>query len=260
MTARTNRGDIAFSGCMSVATGAVAAVLAPILFLPVAATIWAPRPVALAAGMAGVFVTVAGLMLWRSLRSSVEVGEAGLLFRRRFRQRFVPYSSVTAFSERPSTQGTILATLELGDGGAVEFRIDRLAEQDRWRLLDRLREELATRREGGAGEEGLEALDRGKLGVAAWRKGLRKLVSGGEYRRAPLSPAEIRGALADPEASSERRIGAALALLEAGDPGAAARIREAAEGCADGRLRAMLESIAEGEVDEAAIEEATRPG
>lgn len=57
------------------------------------------------------------------------------------------------------------------------------------------------------------------------------------------------------DASTEDRIGAALALT-ANHPAGADHVRVAAQACADPKMRIVLESVADGAEDDAAIAEA----
>jgi hypothetical protein len=100
-------------------------------------------------------------------------------------------------------------------------------------------------------------LERRGRTIDAWRRDLRALTSEGrDYRRASLSAGDLAAVLEDVEAPTEQRIGAALALAEAGDTGARPRIRIAADASANEALRVALASLAEGEGDEQALEEA----
>lgn len=113
-------------------------------------------------------------------------------------------------------------------------------------LLRRARERATV-----APERPLEALDRRGRSLDAWRDALRGLLVGASYRQGAVTADDLVATLADPHASAERRLAAAMCLTDAGAPDASARVRVAAEACASEDLRAALERAAEGAVDEA---------
>jgi len=92
-------------------------------------------------------------------------------------------------------------------------------------------------RYGGGGE-----------GLAAWRGQLTRIMNEGGYRTAASSVDEASEVLTSVQATADQRLGAALALRGAGEPGE--RIRVAAEGVADPALREALEAVAADETDE----------
>src|SRR5262249_10580900 len=80
-----------------------------------------------------------------------------------------------------------------------------------------------------------------------WRSALGALARRGvDYRAAGLSPDDLSALLASPDATPERRLGAALALAASKHPAAPERIRIAAAQCASERLRVALESVTAG--------------
>jgi len=97
----------------------------------------------------------------------------------------------------------------------------------------------------------LEALDRRGRSLDAWREALRGLMVSAAYRQGAVTADDLVATLADPHASAERRLAAAMCLTDAGAPDATTRVRVAAEACASEDLRAALERAAEGAVDEA---------
>ena len=73
-----------------------------------------------------------------------------------------------------------------------------------------------------------------------------------------LTREELSRALDDPDATPERRVGAALALVGTGDPEAHERVRIAAGACASDALREALQCIARDEIEEEVIAKGTR--
>jgi len=98
------------------------------------------------------------------------------------------------------------------------------------------------------------AFERAGRDVGAWRAQLRTALDGG-YRAAGASVDDAAAVLASSAASSEQRIGAALALRIAGEP--PDRVRVAAEGAIDPRMRVALEAIAD-DADDVRVERALK--
>jgi hypothetical protein len=104
----------------------------------------------------------------------------------------------------------------------------------------------------------LVVLDRGNRSVAAWNEELRRLaVVGAGYRDQAFGVEDFKRVLADPAASVERRVGAALAMRSV-DAAAPERIRAVAASSANESLRVALEAAADAEVDEEVIDKALR--
>lgn len=104
-------------------------------------------------------------------------------------------------------------------------------------------------------------LDRNGRSIRAWREQLARLAHDGEvatYRTGGLRARELAVVLLEPSAPAERRLGAALAMVDARIRDAAREIHAAAKDCRDARLRRALETLADGEVDEDAIDRASR--
>jgi hypothetical protein len=93
-------------------------------------------------------------------------------------------------------------------------------------------------------------LDAGDQPLGAWRIAVGKALRGeGRYRSAPVTTEDLRAVLDDAAAPTRLRVGAAIALRDAGDPDAQARAGRAAEACADEGTRAALEAAAEDDLD-----------
>lgn len=98
------------------------------------------------------------------------------------------------------------------------------------------------------------AFERGGRALPEWRAGLRTAVDP-SYRAAAASIEDAAAVLDSPSATTEQRIGAALALRVAGEP--LDRVRIAAEGTVDPKVRVVLDAISEG-ADDARLEETLR--
>ena len=106
------------------------------------------------------------------------------------------------------------------------------------------------------------SLARGSRSIAEWRAWLRTAATAsGGFRDATLPVESLEALLADPGASTEERIGAAIALRESGVLGPANvqnRIRVAAEATANPHVRVALLAAAEDEIDETVLDKALR--
>jgi hypothetical protein len=101
----------------------------------------------------------------------------------------------------------------------------------------------------------LATLDRNGRPVEEWRAALVDLTDARDgYRHTDLTRAEVQGALDDPNASPERRIGAAYALAAMDPDGGVTRVRVVAETVANEPVRVALERAAEGTLDEASLD------
>ncbi|WP_437912489.1 hypothetical protein WME73_35995 [Sorangium sp. So ce302] len=189
-------------------------------------------------------------LLRRAARSTqVVVGTDGVRVERPFSTVWMPYAELAAVR----TLGDRLLLLSRRGTSVVLRTRDSLTEALAQRIRD-AHEGVV----GGAAPRGAEALERRGREPAVWREDLRKMLAGGDYRAAGLTPEDALHALDDASAPRDRRVGAALLLRVAGYPDAQELIRVAAEGTADDALRAALEHAAEEEVDDAALARALR--
>ena len=198
-------------------------------------------------------VTLAYALLRR--REAV-VGTDGVRYRRLFRARFIPYTSVArAVSYAAGVE------LQRRNGSVVRLRTfaagDFDSEPRRAVLLDRIQQAMTA---GGAvARVSLERLDRANRPFPAWRAELGKLLSGtAGYRSIPLSAADLATVIEDPAAPAARRIAAVVALGAAQPEEARRRVRIVIPACADEALARALERAAEGEIDEAVVEREER--
>ncbi|MCA9622266.1 MAG: hypothetical protein KC731_24750 [Myxococcales bacterium] len=186
----------------------------------------------------------------------IEVGADGIEVTRRRARRFLRYEEIAG----AEVSGRRLV-LSLHQGEPVIVAIPRGNEAQTAGLLRRIELALAAHAEAPEAPARLALLDRRARPLAAWREELERAVHDDVgYRRQPLSQDDLEAILASPQTSSERRIGAALALRALDGDAASPRIRVAAEICAEDPTRHALLRIAdeaqdEGE-DEAALEEA----
>jgi hypothetical protein len=255
----TGAVDVVFFSCFSVL---VAPFVAGVASLPIAALVngllHQRGPATFALTYLALFVLSTALLMWRTVFTYVEVGADGIVVRRRFRREFIPFERLVGMKTRWGINGSELAELALSDDTARSFRIDTLPALRRKALLARITEELQAYRQARRDEAALATLDRGERSVKDWREALSKARSRSEdYRQEPLLMSEVLHTLHNDAAPIDRRIGAAMTLVDAKTPEAGARIRIAAETSADPKLRVALTSIVSDDADEDAIEEAT---
>ncbi|WP_437903837.1 hypothetical protein WME95_35860 [Sorangium sp. So ce327] len=236
------------------AAGCIGLPLFMILWLIVIAAIALPLPASRSAGPVVAWFALALGSTWllrrAARRTQVVVGTDGVRIDRPFSSVWVPYAELDSVGRR----GDRLVLSRRGGGIPVVLRTGEA-------LTEALAQRIRDAHEGaaaGAAPRGAEALERGGRDLAAWREDLRKLLAGGDYRAAGLTPEDALLALDDVSAPRDRRVGAALLLRVAGYPEAQERIRVAAGATADDALRAALERAAEDEVDEAALARALR--
>ncbi len=183
-------------------------------------------------------------------RLNVTLGRDGMAIGGRLGTRFIPWSEVTRVAPG---DGSVVVRLQGGRAVSVWCNPD-----DRWvqeAVVDNANSALATHRAAQQRALDIALLDRNGRSVEAWRSALRALAeTAGDYRSASVDRDRLEAVLADPSATSERRIAAALAL--ASHEEGRARVRIAADVSAAPAEREALGRIAAGDDDLAAVEAA----
>ncbi|HJL01819.1 MAG TPA: hypothetical protein RMH85_11580 [Polyangiaceae bacterium LLY-WYZ-15_(1-7)] len=195
-----------------------------------------------------------GIAVWMRILfaiqpSDVEVGADGLAWREKRQDRFVSFRDLRAIT----TEGATLL-LHTDDGieripfGPVDPALREAVRARVARALARLRPEEAAR---------LEALGRRGRSLAEWKAELQKLFAGG--LRSPRVPrVRVIETLDDDGAPPDQRLGAALALVESGDPESAKlarrRAAELAEAVADPHLARAFVELADDALQEETAE------
>lgn len=104
------------------------------------------------------------------------------------------------------------------------------------------------------------ALRRDDRTISAWRDAVYARSKGAvDLRAQAIDRDDLLDALEHPAATTEERVGAALALRDLGDDGPS-RIRRAAEGVLDAETREALRAVADGRRDARVLERVTRRG
>jgi hypothetical protein len=198
----------------------------------------------------GPFALLSYWLLSKLLRPpTLTIGDDGLTYTAGRRKTFIPRANIASIEQsQPGLPLVIRPTsaLPIVVNGSV-LDIHRRAAAARL-AYDRL---VAAPRP----PEPSAVFQREGRSVAEWRAHLRGLFDTAGYRTAGASVEEATAVLRSAASSPEQRVGAALALREAGEP--KERIRVAAEAAADDRVRVVLEAVAEAE-DDAPIEKALK--
>jgi hypothetical protein len=150
------------------------------------------------------------------------------------------------------TEAYPVIRLKHNDGKVTDLPIVAVPTPVVERVLERIRRGI---RRAHRAEDELLLSPREGQSLEAWRKRLADDVGGGvAFRSRVVSPDDVEDVLANPLASAEQRIAAALALTSTGAPrGPAVR---AAATTANEQLRKALLAIADGSVDDEVVEEA----
>ncbi|MFO0645901.1 MAG: hypothetical protein U0326_06660 [Polyangiales bacterium] len=184
--------------------------------------------------------------------AEITVGADGVSWKRGFSRGFIAHRDLASVEAWHGND----VVLRKRSGELVLITHSRRDPARTAGMVEMIRGAMA-RAQGGP-SAAFELLDRGGRSLDLWRDALKALISGRAYRDVTLTRDDLSRALDDPEATPERRVGAALALAATGEPEAIERVRVAADACASDALREALRGIARDEVDEAAIAKAAR--
>jgi hypothetical protein len=195
-------------------------------------------------------VAVAGFIVASRTMGPPEltIGADGITLQRGFQPRFLPYR-LLRWIER---DGDDLVLLLVDEQRIRVTPTSRDARRDDM-VVERIRG-AAERARAQGGNATLALLDRNGRSVHEWREALRALHGTSGYRNSGLGDAELQAVLADPSASAERRIAAAVALASHDPTGALTRVRVAVDACADPALREAVASALRGDLDDESLE------
>jgi hypothetical protein len=171
----------------------------------------------------------------------VEIGNDGVAVKRGFKTTRVPKSAINTVSHRSFGMPVVIERKNGKDIGINAVLVDEARKQ----AVAQVAEDRLFRNANPP--DRAASFDRAGRSVSEWKMQLRSALDGG-YRAAGTSVDDAAAVLASPGATSDQRIGAAIALRVAGE--GVERVRIAAEGAVDPRLRVALEAIAEDESDE----------
>lgn len=185
----------------------------------------------------------------------VVIGADGIRLLGQWRQRYISFGEILKAKEHLMLDGPAIA-LQLRSGEALFLPTIAQGADQRAALVERVNagvEAFAARE-----SKSLVALERSGRSWPEWRDALRRLAQGeASFREQAVGREDLERVLADPRSSTERRVGAALALRELG-PEARERVRVAAAATVDERVRIALDAAAEEELDEGKLEETLR--
>jgi hypothetical protein len=227
----------------------VGMVVAPILAIPLALLIDVlDGPADKAAAVVLVWVAFTLFTTARAMPARVDVGTDGVLVRRGFSKRFIPYA---ALYDVRSILGDALS-LHLRDGESLLLRTTRPGDGSAVTAAQALNYALERwHRARGADDFGL--LERRGRAIGAWREAVGAMLAPqGAFRGVALDREGVLRVLEEPSAPAARRVGAALALADAA-PEVRERVRVVIDGCADEGLRRALEGALDGSLDEATL-------
>ena len=219
-------------------------------------TVGVPRPeLAALAALLALLAFMARCAVVRDPIGRLVAGADGIRIDYEGQARLVRHGDVR--SMRPTRRGVVL---ELADGRSLSLCVvpsrlrhllgatthqDRLAELRAASLAEliaaRAAEHADARPNGTGGADAASTIDEWRTAIGSALAGL-----AGAYRQGALTPAQAAAIAEDPRAAAPQRIGAALAIADAGDDEARSRVRIAADLSADDALRAALEEAAHG--------------
>jgi hypothetical protein len=189
-----------------------------------------------------------------ALRGNVVVGSDGFRLHQNRRERFVSYRDVRAVHTVTSKRGAYEVVVET-TAGSERLPLGNMVDDERGlgeALAGRLRGALERYRARLPAAD-LALLDRKGRSLAAWRQDLAQLRDG-HYREAAVDDPALVELLEDDAAPHERRVAAALSLLDTGDAQHREEVRRASDKSAHPRMRIALERALAGELDDATVE------
>lgn len=189
--------------------------------------------------------------VWDSLRwllakvagHEVELGNDGIRWGGFFSPRFVAYSEIASirFEGAASRATQDFLVLRTHSGETFRIGLRGTGEGSAKALAARLRGALDQQAEVFVPE-----LEQGDRSDAAWRSELRQLMQGNSgYRQRRMSLAKVRELLHDPAAAAEQRLGAAVALLEVGEPRLKEQLLRIGDGTANPTLKKRFAVLAD---------------
>jgi hypothetical protein len=197
---------------------------------------------------------IVGLMVGLAVSSThVVVGDDGLQIRRGWWRRFVAFDRIKEMHQ----DGSGRLIIALADGAKLKIGSHAAGHSYAQALMERIQRAMSP--EGGATAALLHVLGRGDRSLAEWRDALRGLFTAEPGYRGPRwTKDDALAVVADATRDAQHRLGAALALFEAGelDEKSRQRVRIAADASANPQLRIALEGVAEAEAEAVAIDHA----
>lgn len=193
-------------------------------------------------GVLSVLFTVSTLAMtaavgWSAVPRWLQVGADGVTVRRGPMRRFVPYNAVTSV-ELASDEAIAVLRLEMIGDEWVSLAAPPPYEDSPQRALRAIGARMQAWRLQSMRERG--ALARGGRDIATWRDAVAAEMGGaGVFRDAAFGREALIELTESPAALPTQRLGAALALAEAGDD-MRTRVRVAAEACANDALQDAL--------------------
>ncbi|MFO0615838.1 MAG: hypothetical protein U0414_24805 [Polyangiaceae bacterium] len=200
-------------------------------------------------GWRALFVSMGALIfaiaMVRARRPRLVIGIDGLLVKRGFRSRFIPYDEIVDIAASVSARGPALSVNRRARA-PVEIPLAGMPPAAVAQLEARIEDAIAARE--GSGRIDVEAFARRGRSLAAWREDLRRLLAAeGGYRSVRVTSPDAEAVLADPRAPVEARVGAVLALRAFGAERVRERVRVAVAASADAAAGRALDAACDDE-------------
>jgi len=200
-------------------------------------------------------LAMTGAVGWSAVPRWLQVGADGITLRRGPRRRFVPYHAVTSIQLASDGQVPVLL-LEMSGGDRLRLPAPPPYEDSAQRSLRAIAARMQAWRLQSMRERG--ALARGGRDIATWRDAVAAEMGGtGVFRDAAFGREALVELVESPVAPPTHRLGAALALAEAGDD-VRTRVRVAADACANEALQSALCAALDRRLDEPLAERVER--
>lgn len=200
-------------------------------------------------------LAMTALVGWTAVPRWLQVGADGVTVRRGPTRRFIPYNAVTSVY-LASEDGVAVLVVEWVEGGRVRILAPPPYEGSPQRALLAIGARMQAWRLQAMRERG--ALARGGRDIATWRDAVAAEMGGaGVFRDAAFGREALVELAESPVAPPTQRLGAALALADAGDE-VRTRVRVAADACANEALQEALRAALDRRLDEPLAERVER--
>lgn len=200
-------------------------------------------------------LAMTALVGWTAIPRWLQVGADGVTVRRGPTRRFIPYNAVKGV-HLASDDGVAVLVIERVEGDRVRLPAPPPYEGSPQQALLAIGARMETWRLQSMRERG--ALARGGRDIATWRDAVAAEMGGaGVFRDAAFGREALVELVESPVAPPTQRLGAALALVEAGDE-VRTRVRVAADACANEALHDALRAALDRRLDEPLAERVER--
>lgn len=184
--------------------------------------------------------------------SPLVIGADGLRWADSLGRHFLKHRGITSIERGKRYQSTNVLVLRSDAEVIAEIDLGEVSEEYFQAAKARLEKSLQ------GTDTALEILDRGSASLADWKERLRRLFGEDVYRGVHVPRVRVEETLENPHAAPERRVGAALALIETAEPKEGAKLRarvaELSESVADEPLAEAFKAVANNQLNDDALE------